>query len=417
MSHSRRQVPTFEPGTVTTPPREARYTNHAYVNQTTLYAQQRYYDTTTGQLLSEDPLRGDLMNPSTTATWDYANRNPMRWVDGDGRAANDRYGCEYIQNASDRAVCEGRGSSAKVTGEALAFGYASYRDGVHGVGEVVHYSAGRAGDFVQDVTGSEVVGAGVATFGEFLAGIPVGIVGAGTIPEFLWSAPASVNASYVEYSEAESPTAKWLAFSKGLGTTSGVLGIVAGGARGAGVTGPRLPPPSALLAAGDSVFARYLSAPQLELVPVGPEIPNVASQAKPGSLLGNGPTAMAMAGPKKPEAQSSEAPKHSKRSRIRDAGLPGAGGAHSAKGPFRFLLPRKYQPGNALPRGKQGGFLDRFGNEWVEGPYHGDPSKGFTYEWDVQLSPEGRDWAEGLLTEKPPAKEYINVAPDGTISH
>jgi hypothetical protein len=102
------------------------------------------------------------------------------------------------------------------------------------------------------------------------------------------------------------------------------------------------------------------------------------------------------------------------RSRLRNAGLPGGATTH---GPFRFLPEVDYQPGNPLPRGPGGGFLDRFGNEWVTGPYHGDPNKGFTYEWDVQLSEQGMNWAEGLLEWTPTDKGYINVAPDGTLSH
>ncbi|MEW9033130.1 MAG: polymorphic toxin type 17 domain-containing protein, partial [Planifilum fimeticola] len=28
---------------------------------------------------------------------------------------------------------------------------------------------------------------------------------------------------------------------------------------------------------------------------------------------------------------------------------------------------------------------------WVKGPYHGDPKLDFTYEWDVQLYPTGKN--------------------------
>jgi len=100
--------------------------------------------------------------------------------------------------------------------------------------------------------------------------------------------------------------------------------------------------------------------------------------------------------------------KPSIRGRLRDAGLPG--GTHEATGPFRFRADPGYLPGNSLPMGPKGGFLDRFGNEWVRGPYHGDPKAGYTYEWDVQLSPSGmRHWGA--------TKPYINVHPKGFKSH
>jgi len=51
------------------------------------------------------------------------------------------------------------------------------------------------------------------------------------------------------------------------------------------------------------------------------------------------------------------------RARIRTAGLPGGG---SKSGPLRYRPPEGYQPGNPLPKGPNGGYLDRFGNEWVK---------------------------------------------------
>jgi len=101
------------------------------------------------------------------------------------------------------------------------------------------------------------------------------------------------------------------------------------------------------------------------------------------------------------------------RSRLRDAGLPG-GSESTQTGPFRYRPPDGYKPGNPLPKGRNGGYLDRFGNEWQKGPYHGDPSRGFGHEWDVQLSKAGRaHFQQYGLGEK----GYIDVAPDGTLSH
>ncbi|WP_158619471.1 polymorphic toxin type 17 domain-containing protein [Corallococcus sp. AB011P] len=101
------------------------------------------------------------------------------------------------------------------------------------------------------------------------------------------------------------------------------------------------------------------------------------------------------------------------RSRLRDAGLPGGRRTTPRDGHLRYRPPEGYRPGNPLPRGPGGGYLDRHGNEWVKGPYHGDPSRGFKFEWDVQLSAAGRahfrDWLGKV--------KYINVAPDGNLSH
>lgn len=49
-----------------------------------------------------------------------------------------------------------------------------------------------------------------------------------------------------------------------------------------------------------------------------------------------------------------------------------------------------------------------------KGPYHGEPGKGFTYEWDVTLSESGKNaWGKYLK----PGKNYINVRPVGKLSH
>ncbi|AIK38969.1 toxin 45 family protein [Bacillus pseudomycoides] len=79
------------------------------------------------------------------------------------------------------------------------------------------------------------------------------------------------------------------------------------------------------------------------------------------------------------------------------------------KGHFRFI------PGKEVKFNRQlNGYVDKFGNVWTKGPYHGDPKKNFEFEWDVQLSEKGlKEW--GKYTKN--GKKYINVAPDGTISH
>lgn len=92
--------------------------------------------------------------------------------------------------------------------------------------------------------------------------------------------------------------------------------------------------------------------------------------------------------------------------RLKKAGLP-------QEGDFRFEPPKKYHPGNKLPVAEGGnGFVDRYGNIWRKGPYHGKPGL-FESEWDVQLSEAGkRMWGRFAR-----GKGYINVRPDGMLSH
>lgn len=87
-------------------------------------------------------------------------------------------------------------------------------------------------------------------------------------------------------------------------------------------------------------------------------------------------------------------------------------------GPFTFEPSRHYRPGNPLPvvrSGREKGFIDKDGNVWIRGPYHGKPGPDApAFEWDVQLSEAGmRSW--GRFARK--GKGYINVRPDGELSH
>ncbi|MFC4075624.1 polymorphic toxin type 17 domain-containing protein, partial [Salinithrix halophila] len=92
----------------------------------------------------------------------------------------------------------------------------------------------------------------------------------------------------------------------------------------------------------------------------------------------------------------------------KEAGLP-------TSGPFRFI-PEKgaTQLTKVKMKGGKAGYKDRFGNTWVKGPYHGDRSKGFNYEWDVQLSKTGQNHWWNQYSR---GKGYINVRPDGFLSH
>ncbi|MBI5545313.1 MAG: hypothetical protein HY901_15595, partial [Deltaproteobacteria bacterium] len=56
----------------------------AHVDVGLLLGEQRAYDPSIGEWLSEDPLRGDTANPNSLAIWGYANANPTRYTDPTG---------------------------------------------------------------------------------------------------------------------------------------------------------------------------------------------------------------------------------------------------------------------------------------------------------------------------------------------
>jgi len=92
-----------------------------------------------------------------------------------------------------------------------------------------------------------------------------------------------------------------------------------------------------------------------------------------------------------------------KKGRVKEAGLP-------TKGKIRFVPDKRYDPQMPLPKGKNDGYVDRFGNEWVKGPSR---TKGQPYEWDVQLSTQGKSKL-GWATRD---KSHLNVSIDGRITH
>jgi RHS repeat-associated protein len=100
------------------------------------------------------------------------------------------------------------------------------------------------------------------------------------------------------------------------------------------------------------------------------------------------------------------------RGKIQKAGLPG-------RGRYRYMAPKRYKADQELPRGPNGGYLDRHGNEWVKGPYHGDKRLPHTHEWDVRLSPKGeRQWnRHNSASNAQGGGHYINIRPDGQLSH
>lgn len=61
------------------------------------------------------------------------------------------------------------------------------------------------------------------------------------------------------------------------------------------------------------------------------------------------------------------------KSRINAAGLP-------TTGKIRYVPPKGYSQSNPLPRGSNGGYKDRFGNEWTKGPSR---TQGQAFEWGM----------------------------------
>lgn len=63
------------------------YTGHVYDGDTDLhYAQQRYYDASIGRFYSNDPILSDATKPFSLGRYTYANQNPYKYIDPDGRA-------------------------------------------------------------------------------------------------------------------------------------------------------------------------------------------------------------------------------------------------------------------------------------------------------------------------------------------
>ncbi|GAB3453701.1 polymorphic toxin type 17 domain-containing protein [Actinophytocola sediminis] len=86
-----------------------------------------------------------------------------------------------------------------------------------------------------------------------------------------------------------------------------------------------------------------------------------------------------------------------------DLGLPN-------QGKVRYVPPKGYNASNPLPRGPGGGYLDRFGNEWVVGPSR---TKGESFEWEVQLSRTGQSQLGWLSRDG----RHVNVSLMGRVTH
>lgn len=92
---------------------------------------------------------------------------------------------------------------------------------------------------------------------------------------------------------------------------------------------------------------------------------------------------------------------------IKQEGLP-------TKGKLRYVPPKKLHSFDRLPHeklpGRKIGFIDRFGNLWVQGESR---TKGQAHEWDVQLSRQGIQQV-GWMTRD---STHLNVSLDGRVTH
>jgi hypothetical protein len=79
-------------------------------------------------------------------------------------------------------------------------------------------------------------------------------------------------------------------------------------------------------------------------------------------------------------------------------------------GKIRFVPPDWWSPGQQLPKGPNGGYLDKFGNEWVKGR---SVTPGQSWEWDVQLSSTGKSQLGWLSKDG----KHVNVSWDGEVTH
>jgi RHS repeat-associated protein len=114
-----------------TPPSGPGYTGHVNDPETNLvYIQARYYDPVTGHFLSVDP---QGLTPGDVLKWNrygYANANPIRNIDPNGKQALDQ-SAKYLAAYSDCAQTQGC-SPANVPG-AIAAREAPYADVVGGL--------------------------------------------------------------------------------------------------------------------------------------------------------------------------------------------------------------------------------------------------------------------------------------------
>ena len=94
------------------------FTGHVNDSDTGLvYMQQRYYDPIAGRFLSVDPVTTSFSNASHFNRYNYANNNPYRFVDPDGRSpcTGSRIASSCAPGATKRSWVPGDGSLSDIT--------------------------------------------------------------------------------------------------------------------------------------------------------------------------------------------------------------------------------------------------------------------------------------------------------------
>jgi len=110
-----------------TPTQGPGYTGHINdVDTGLVYMQQRYYDPSVGRFLSVDPLRAMLRAPSHTSRYGYANDNPYRFIDPDGRATI------AIGGSFNASALAGGTVSGQITFSATSWSPSTWRLGGYG---------------------------------------------------------------------------------------------------------------------------------------------------------------------------------------------------------------------------------------------------------------------------------------------
>lgn len=150
-----------------------------------------------------------------------------------------------------------------------------------------------------------------------------------------------------------------------------------------------------------------------KLIDAAKPSPSVVSGGKVGSgSLGGTVTNVANATgalkyvdepPFNPSGSVGAAQPWSMKGRIKHVELP-------TQGKIRYVPPEHYTASNPLPRGPNNGYIDKFGNEWIKGPSR---TAGEAFEWDVQLSKQGRaqlGWASR-------DGSHMNISLTGKITH
>jgi RHS repeat-associated protein len=79
------------------------YTGHVEEQNGLVYAGARYYDPALGRFLSDDPVRFTESNPMSFNRYAYANNNPYKYVDPDGRSIATKT-IKYIVKGGDFAA-------------------------------------------------------------------------------------------------------------------------------------------------------------------------------------------------------------------------------------------------------------------------------------------------------------------------